>query len=118
MSLTIKQIAESFSVGQFDKVYQHMSDTIVWNIVGENRFVGKKAVIENCKQVASYFKAVTTNFKTENIISDNNLVAIDGTAEFIKDGMRVSYNWACDVYEFNDRKEMEKITSYCIQEKI
>ena len=66
MSLTLKQIAASFSVGQFDKVYQHLSENIIWNVVGENSFVGKKSVIDNCEQVAAYFKSVTTNFTTEN----------------------------------------------------
>jgi len=117
MSLTLQQVAESFSVGQFDKVYQYLSDSIIWNIVGENNFVGKKAVIENCEQVASYFKTVTTNFTTECIIVENGQVAIQGTAEFVRDGKRVSFVWACDVYEFNDRNEVDKITSYCIQEK-
>jgi hypothetical protein len=117
MSLTLKQIAASFSVGQFDKVYQHLSENIIWNVVGENSFVGKKSVIDNCEQVAAYFKSVTTNFTTENIIVDHNRVAIEGTAEFVTAGKRVSYVWACDVYEFNDKKEIEKITSYCIQEK-
>jgi len=117
MSLTLKQIAASFSVGQFDKVYQHLSENIIWNVVGENSFVGKKSVIDNCEQVAAYFKSVTTNFTTENMIVDHNRVAIEGTAEFVTAGKRVSYVWACDVYEFNDQKEIEKITSYCIQEK-
>jgi len=117
MSLTLQQVAESFSVGQFDKVYQYLSDNIIWNIVGENSFVGKKAVIENCQQVASYFKTMTTNFTTESIIVENGRVAIQGTAEFVRDGKRVSFVWACDVYEFNDRNEVDKITSYCIQEK-
>jgi hypothetical protein len=117
MSLTLQKIAELFSGGQFDKIYQHLSDNIIWNVVGENSFVGKKAVIDNCEQVASYFNSVTTNFKTENIIVDHNRVAIDGTAEFSRDGKRVSFVWACDVYEFNDRHELEKITSYCIQNK-
>ena len=117
MSLTLKQIAASFSVGQFDKVYQHLSENIIWNVVGENSFVGKKSVIDNCEQVAAYFKSVTTNFTTENIIVDHNRVAIEGTAEFVTAGKRVSYVWACDVYEFNDQKEIEKITSYCVQEK-
>ena len=117
MSLTLKQIAASFSVGQFDKVYLHLSENIIWNVVGENSFVGKKSVIDNCEQVAAYFKSVTTNFTTENMIVDHNRVAIEGTAEFVTAGKRVSYVWACDVYEFNDQKEIEKITSYCIQEK-
>lgn len=117
MSLIIQDIAESFSAGQFNKVYQNMADNITWIIVGENSFIGKEAVVANCEQVASYFKAVTTNFKTENSIVDNKRVAINGTAEFTRNGSRVSYVWACDVYEFNDKKEIEKITSYCIQQK-
>jgi hypothetical protein len=117
MSLTFQQIAESFSCGQFDKVYLYLADHIIWNVVGEDSFEGKQAVIANCEQVAAYFRSVTTNFKTANVIVDNKRVAIDGTAEFLRDGKRASYVWACDVYEFNDQKELEKITSYCIQEK-
>lgn len=117
MNVTLQQIAESFSGGQFDNVYQHLADNIIWNVVGENTFTGKQAVIDNCEQVASYFKTVTTNFKTGNIIADNNRVVIDGTAEFTRDGKQVSFVWACDVYEFNDSKKIEKITSYCIPEK-
>jgi limonene-1,2-epoxide hydrolase len=117
MSMTLQQIAESFSGGKFNQVYQYLSDNILWSIVGENSFEGKKAVIDNCEQVASYFKTVTTNFKMQNIIVDNNRVAIEGTAEFIRDGKRVSYVWACDIYEFNDKQALEKITSYCIQDK-
>jgi len=86
-------------------------------VVGENSFTGKKAVMENCEQVAAYFKTVTTNFTTAHIISDNNRVAINGTAEFLRDGQRVAFVWACDVYEFNQQGLLEKITSYCIQEK-
>ena len=117
MSLTIQQIAESFSGGQFDKVYQYLAENVIWNVIGENSFVRKKAVIENCDKVASYFKSVTTNFNMKNSIVDNKRVAIDGTAEFIRDGKRVSFVWACDVYEFNEGHELEKITSYCIQDR-
>ena len=117
MQLTLSQIAASFSGGDFEKAYPHFSNNITWDVVGENSFTGKEAVIANCEQVASYFKSVTTRFTTANIIADNNRVAVDGTAEFLRDGKRVAYVWACDVYEFNEQQELEKITSYCIQEK-
>jgi len=117
MQLTLQQIAASFSVGDFEKAYPYFSENITWDVVGENSFTGKKAVMENCEQVAVYFKSVTTRFTTANIIADNNRVAIDGTAEFLRDGKRVAYVWACDVYEFNEQQQLQKITSYCIQEK-
>ena len=117
MELTVQQIAASFSTGDFEKAYPHFSDNITWDVVGENSFTGKKAVMENCQQVAAYFKTVTSNFTTAHIISDNNRVAINGTAEFLRDGQRVAFVWACDVYEFNEQGLLEKITSYCIQEK-
>jgi ketosteroid isomerase-like protein len=117
MNLSAKEIAELFSGGQFDKVYPYLADNVVWHIVGENRFAGKKAVIENCEQVAAYFKTVTTNFITENILVADNRVAIEGTAALIKDQQEVSFVWACDVYEFTAEKKLDKITSYCIVKK-
>lgn len=38
-------------------------------------------------------------------------------AEFLRDNKRVSFVSACDVYEFNDDNQIQKITSYCIQSK-
>ncbi|WP_197060002.1 nuclear transport factor 2 family protein [Sporocytophaga myxococcoides] len=115
--MTQKQIAEAFSNGNFELIYPYLADNVQWTIVGEDYFEGKKAVTDNCKQVASYFKSVTTNFNTVNTIADNNRVAVSGTAEFIRDGKRVSFVSACDVYEFNDNNKLQTITSYCIQDK-
>lgn len=117
MNLTIQQIATAFSSGVFNKVYPYMADDITWDIVGENSFVGKEAVVDNCEQVAAYFQSVTTVFTTANTLVDDKRVAINGTAEFLKHGKRVAYVWACDVYLFNDKKQLAKITSYCIQAK-
>lgn len=49
------------------------------------------------------------------MITDGNKVVITGTAEFSRDNKRVSFVSACDVYEFNDKEQIQKITSYCIQ---
>ncbi len=115
--MTLKQIAEAFSNGNFEMAYPYLADNVQWTVVGEDYFDGKKAVMGNCGQVASYFKSVTTNFRTINIIADNNRVAVSGTAEFFRDGKRVNFVSACDVYEFNDNNELQTITSYCIQDK-
>lgn len=115
--MTRTAIAKAFSNGEFELTFQYLADNVQWTVVGENHFNGKKAVMNNCEQVAGYFKSVTTNFKTTNIIADNNLVAVCGTAEFIRDDKKVNFVSACDVYEFNDNNKLQTITSYCIQEK-
>lgn len=115
--MSIEQIALHFSTGQFEKVYACFSENITWNIIGENYLAGKKAVMENCEQVAAYFKTVQTDFKTTGIISKKNRVAIEGSAEFIKDGKTVAFVWACDTYEFTEDNKLQIINSYCIPKK-
>lgn len=111
-----REIAESFSNGNFELTFPYLSESIVWNVIGENLFKGKSEVVSNCKQTSEYFKSVQTNFKTNDIIETDNKVVIRGTGEFIRDGKRINLTTACDVYEFNDSNELEKISSYCIPE--
>ena len=115
--MTKTEIAKAFSNGEFEKTYKFISDNAEWTVIEENRFTGKQAIIDNCEQVGSYFKSVTTDFKTLNIISDGNKVVINGTAEFLRNNKRLSFVFACDVYEFNDNNQIQNITSYCIQTK-
>jgi len=115
--MTKSEIAKSFSIGEFDMTFNFIAENAEWIVVEESIFKGKQAIIENCNQVGSYFKSVTTDFKTHNIIADGNKVVINGTAEFLRDNKRVSFVSACDVYEFNDNSQIQRITSYCIQSK-
>lgn len=115
--MTKTEIAKAFSNGEFEKTKKYISENAVWTIVEEDTFIGKRAIIDNCEQVRNYFQSITTDFKTLNIISDGNKVVINGTAEFLRDKKRVSFVSACDIYEFNDNDQIQKITSYCIQSK-
>ncbi|MHA7058436.1 nuclear transport factor 2 family protein [Aquimarina sp. M1] len=118
MKHTKQQIAEFFSNGHFPQTTEYLSDEVVWDIIGENTFKGKKEVTENCKQTSEYFKTVQTIFTTDRIISLENQVVVIGTAEFKRDGKRLNFISACDVYDFNDQNMIEKIASYCIPDKI
>lgn len=115
--MTKTEIASAFSNGEFTKTYPYLADKITWTVVEENTFVGKQAVINNCEQVANYFKSVTTVFKTLNVVEDAHRVVINGTAEFLKNNQRVAFVSACDLYEFDSDNQLVKITSYCIQQK-
>jgi ketosteroid isomerase-like protein len=111
------QIAESFSAGNFETAYPYLAENVVWAVPGENTFSGRAAVIENCSRTAAYFKSVTTRFEMLNLVNGGNRIAVNGTAEFLKDGKRLAFVWACDMYEFNDEDLLQNITSYCITEK-
>jgi len=115
--MTKSEIASAFSNGEFDKTTDFIAADAIWVVVEEDKFIGKNAIVENCNQVGQYFKSVTTNFKTLNVIAEDNKVMVNGTAEFIRDGKRISFVSACEIYEFNDSDQIQKITSYCIQAK-
>jgi hypothetical protein len=116
--MTKTDIAIAFSNGEFEKTNNFISDTAVWTIVEEDTFRGRQAIIDRCEQVGNYFKSVTTDFSMLNIIADENKVVINGTAEFLRDQQRVSFVFACDIYEFNPQNEIQNITSYCIPSKL
>ncbi len=113
--MTKTEIAKAFSSGEFEKTNQFISEDAIWTIVEEDTFIGKQAIINNCEHVGHYFKSITTDFKTLNIITEGNKVVINGTAEFLRNNKRISFVSACDIYKFNDSNQIQNITSYCIQ---
>jgi SnoaL-like domain len=113
--MTKEEIAKAFSIGKFKETISFLSDNAAWIIVNEKRIDGKNAIIGYCKLVGDYFNSVTTDFKILNIISSGNKVVINGTAEFSRENKHVSFVSSCDIYEFNDFDQIQKITSYCIQ---
>ncbi|MES2588428.1 MAG: hypothetical protein V4622_05555 [Bacteroidota bacterium] len=113
--MTKIELAKAFSNGEFEKTFEFISENAEWIVIEEDKFIGKQAIIDNCKQVEMYFKSVTCDFKTLNIISEGNKIAINGTAEFFREDKSISFVSACDIYEFNEKSQIQKITSYCIQ---
>ena len=110
-----KQISLEFSGGNFKFTYEYLADDVCFNIVGNEIITGKDAVIEFCTKTAKYFSEATVKFNLDNIIADNDCVAINGTAEFYVKG-RINYISSCDVYKFYDGR-LKEITSYCISTK-
>ena len=115
--MTKKEIALSFSGGKFDKCLDYLTVLTIWDTPGEQYLKGKKDIEIFCKKITAYFDSVTTDFKQLNLIENENSIAINGTAEFIRDGKRVSFVSSCDVYKFDENKNIISIHSYCITEK-
>ncbi len=114
--MTTKEVAQNFSMGEFSSVYDRIAEKAVWTVLGENEYTGKDAILNYCEQVSSYFRSVETKFATTHIIAEGRKVVVSGTAEFIRGGKTVSFISACDVYEFSETDQIEKISSYCIQQ--
>ena len=108
-----KQICEEFSKGNFEFSYMFLAEDILWNIVGDKVLKGKDSVIDFCKNTAEYFKQVDTKFSTNNIIADDDCVAINGTAIFTNSDNKSTHVSSCDVYRFKNGL-LTEITSYCI----
>ncbi len=111
------EIAQAFSGGQFEKCLDYLTDQTIWNTPGEQYLTGRNEIAQFCKNITAYFSSVTTNFKQLNLIENDRCVAINGTAEFIREGKRVSFVSSCDVYEFDADNKILTIHSYCITER-
>ncbi|MBK6875387.1 MAG: hypothetical protein IPG99_02680 [Ignavibacteria bacterium] len=79
-----RQISEEFSKGNFEFAYKYLARIFNGILSGMNYLSARIRSSEFCNKTAEYFKEVTTEFRTSNIIVDSNLVAINGTAVFIK----------------------------------
>ncbi|MCA5006353.1 nuclear transport factor 2 family protein [Sphingobacterium bovistauri] len=115
--MTKSEIAQAFSNGDFDKCFEYLTDNTIWNTPGEQLLTGKQEIETFCKSISNYFDSVTTNFQQLNVIENTNCVAINGTAEFIRDGKSISFVSSCDVYVFHKNHSIKSITSYCITER-
>jgi hypothetical protein len=117
MNRTNRQNAIDFSNGDFTLVYPYLRDSVVWNLFDQGRVVGKENVIEECTRIAEYFQSVDTDFRTIHIVEENNLVAINGTGLFSRNGTLLSEVHSCDMYEFDENNQIISISSYCITKK-
>ena len=115
--MTKSEIAQAFSGGKFTECLHYLTDQTVWNTPGEQFLTGRNEIEPFCKNLAAYFSSVNTNFKQLNLIEDDHCVAINGTAEFIREGKRISFVSSCDVYEFDTENKILSIHSYCITER-
>lgn len=115
--MTNTAIATAFSKGDFESTYPYIATDAIWIVVEEATYNGKPAIVQQCEQVGNYFKSISTYFVTEHVVTEKSKVVISGTAEFIREGERISFVHACDVYVFNENNQIQQITSYCIESK-
>ena len=115
--MTKTEIAQAFSNGHFEKCFPYFTEQTIWNTPGEQLLTGKSEIEQFCEKIAAYFSSVDTRFQQIHLIENEYCIAINGTAEFIRDGQRVSFISSCDVYEFDEHNNIISITSYCTTQR-
>ena len=111
MNLTNQQIAEAFSKHEFERTYPYLSDTIQWNLVGNEEIAGKEGVMRTCTESAAYFDTVTTTFIQFVVLTGDDFVVIDSLADYRDAQPQTTRIASCDIYRFTDSK-LAYITSY------
>ena len=107
------EIAKCFSLGQFSQIDQYLDDNIIWDVIGENTFLGKLAVLQQTQKIESYFQSVIHHFQLDQTHLIDQHIIIQGQAIF-QSSDQITKISACDIYQFNQSSQIIKIQSYCI----
>ena len=114
MAHTPEDLAEAFSGHRFEEVVPYLSDTVEWDLVGDDTLVGREAVVELCRATAEELADVRTDFARFLVVASGDVVAVDSVAEYTAvDGDR-SVVASCDLYEFEEGI-IVRIRSYNIE---
>ena len=112
--LTTEQIARAFSSHRFEVALPHLTDDIVWTLVGTDPVMGRKAVKKTCQQTADYLADVTTEFQRFRSVVGEDSVVVDTLARYTEADGDVSVVASCDIYDFVDGRVTE-IVSYTVE---
>jgi ketosteroid isomerase-like protein len=111
---TTERIARAFSSHRFEDALSHLTDDIVWTLVGSEPVIGRKAVKEACDRTAKELADVTTEFQRFRTVVGDDSVVVDSLARYTEAGGDVSIVAACDIYDFVDGRVTE-IVSYTVE---
>ena len=87
----------------------------MWETPGDQTLKGKEEIVPFCNKTKDYFNSIETEFIQINLIENENSVAINGTAKFIRDNKVLATVASCDVYTFDKLNNLVSIYSYCIK---
>ncbi len=114
MTLSIKQIGEEFSKGNFSAVYPYFSESIQWNIIGNDTLKGKENVIAFCDKMIQ--ETASSVMQNTTVLEMTDSIAVEGVCTYESpEGLPGEVRYA-DFYQFKDGK-VETINSYCLETK-
>jgi hypothetical protein len=111
---TTERIARAFSSHRFEDALPHLTDDIIWTLVGAEPVIGRKAVKKACERTSAYLADVTTEFQRFRTVVGDESVVVDSLARYTEAGGAVSVVASCDIYDFVDERVTE-IVSYTVE---
>jgi ketosteroid isomerase-like protein len=109
-----ERIARAFSSHRFEDALPHLTDDIVWTLVGAEPVMGRKAVKKVCERTAKELADVTTEFQRFRTVVGDESVVVDSLARYTDARGDVSIVASCDIYDFADGRVTE-IVSYTVE---
>lgn len=106
----IKDFNIAFAEGNIDYLVEHVSDTVIWEMIGDKRIEGKAAFVAELEQMKDMSLA---GFTLKSVSTHGKVGAADGVMT-MPNGEQYAF---CDVYEFTNArgKAISRIRSYIIR---
>jgi len=110
----IQSLIEAFDENDVERILSHLSEDIVWNIVGNDTFTGKKSIRDFFNAYPDMKMLSSTK---DHFVIDGDTAVVDGevVCEHAVTGARQDMFY-CDIYQLENGK-VRKMTSYCIDKK-
>lgn len=107
----LQELNDAFAKSDTDTILEMVTDTIRWNIIGEQSVEGKEAFRE---MLISMQGSEPLELTIHNIITHGKSAAVNG--EMKMPGENKAYAF-CDVYKFSGFKnpKISEMTSYAIE---
>lgn len=109
-SVFIEQINKAFSVGDVDFLYDHITDDVVLNQIGDSSLQGREAFINNMEPMRG---VVADKYEVNRIFTDKNSAIVEGEMSFSDENGNVNAYGFCDIYTFTDNK-INNLTAFMI----
>ncbi|MGJ1267300.1 nuclear transport factor 2 family protein [Sphingobacterium spiritivorum] len=112
-----REIAESFSSLEFDRVLPHLSDYVEWHISEKEVLKGKAALVAYSEELKASDTTNQVTLDIINIIEDDNNVVIQAKVAFGNEETGGKIRQICTVYDFDDLDHLHVIRTYTLTEK-
>ena len=106
----VEKINAACMNGDTEAFLSHLADDVTWEIIGDENLVGKEAIRQFMRSMATDLPKFTVNM----IIAEGDIAVCHGNMHMKgDDGLTHPYAY-CDIYQFNNDK-VSRMTTFCKQ---
>ncbi|MEX2380639.1 MAG: nuclear transport factor 2 family protein [Vicingaceae bacterium] len=91
----IRDFNIAFGQGDVESIAEKLTDDMVWEMMGEHKFVGKEKVVEELEKMKEY---TASELSIDHIITHGKAASCNGSFIMKEGGAKYAF---CDVYDFD-----------------